>query len=297
MTSTRPDFGVFAAMATPFDEAGAVDHARAADHAVRLLAEGCDGLALFGTTGEGASLGERERGALHDALLAAGAPAERIVVALVAPALETAIAQAEAALERGANRLLATPPFYFKGVSDEALYAWHARLIEAVGGRGARLVLYHIPAVTGVPLSRALVRRLKRAFGEAILGVKDSDGEIAYAEALCADGDLAVLVGDERLLARAARAGAAGTISGLANVVPGRLGAMLRTGADDAELVALVEAVTDLPVVPAVKALVAERRADDGWRRARPPLEGLAPEAARRLAAHARPLLGADRGR
>lgn len=276
-------FGVFAALATPFDEKGAVDHVRARDHARALLHEGCDGLALFGTTGEGASLGARERLALHDALLAGSVAPERIVVAVVAPALEDAIAQAEAALERGATRLLATPPFYFKGVGDEALFAWYARLIEAVGPRGAQTILYHIPAVTGVALSLDLVRRLKRSFGEAVLGVKDSDGDIAYAEALCADGDLAILVGDERLLARAARAGAAGTISGMANIVPDRLAAMLRTGEDDPALVGVVEAVTHLPVVPAVKALVAAKRGDDGWLRVRPPLAALGEGEARTL--------------
>ncbi len=265
-------FGVSAALVTPFAADGAIDPARAGDHAARLLSEGCDSVTLFGTTGEGASLGLRERAALHDGLLAAGVAPERIVCALAATALETAVDQARAALERGARRLLATPPFYFRGPADDGLFAWYAALIAALGGAGPRLILYHIPQVTGVPLSLALIRRLRDAFGPAILGVKDSSGDWATSRALLDEPDLAVLIGDERLLARAAPLGGAGAISGMANLFPALLARIVAGGAEPAGLAALVDAVCAHPVVPAVKALVAHHRGDPAWARVRAPL-------------------------
>lgn len=278
-------FGISAALVTPFDAAGAPDPARAGRHARRLLDEGCTGVTLFGTTGEGASLGPAERAALHEGVLAAGVPAEAIVTALVAPALETAIAQARAALALGARRLLATPPFYFRPVPDEGLFAWYARLIEAVGSGGPQLILYHIPGVTGVPLSLPLIRRLKAAFGPAILGVKDSSGDWESARALLAEPDLDILIGDERLLARAAPLGGAGAISGMANLIPATLARIVAGGAAPTALAGLVDAVCAHPVVPAVKALVAHHRQDPAWAAVRPPLLPLAAPAAAALAA------------
>lgn len=273
----RPAFGISAALVTAFAADGSLAPARAAAHARALLAEGCDSITLFGTTGEGASLGPRDRAALHDALLAAGVPPERIVTAIVATALEVAADQARAAIDRGSRRLLATPPFYFKGVGEEALLRWYAGLIAAAPE--ARLILYHIPQVTGVPLPLALVRRLKAEFGPAILGVKDSSGDWETARALLAEPGLAVLIGDERLLARAAALGCAGTISGMANLFPDRLARILATGRAPEELGALVAAVCAHPVVPAVKALVARHRGEPDWAHVRPPLAAL-PEAA-----------------
>ena len=72
-------------MLTPFDADGAIDHVRFAAHVRALLAQGVDGVAPFGTTGEGQSLSVDERRAGLDALLAAGIPASRIVVAPAAP--------------------------------------------------------------------------------------------------------------------------------------------------------------------------------------------------------------------
>ena len=53
-----PDrFGLSCALATPFDAGGAVDHARLVSHVRRCLAAGCGSVTVFGTTGEGSSLG------------------------------------------------------------------------------------------------------------------------------------------------------------------------------------------------------------------------------------------------
>jgi 4-hydroxy-tetrahydrodipicolinate synthase len=86
-----PGFGISAALVTPLAPDGSVDAARAGAHARRLLAEGCHGVTLFGTTGEGASLGMRDRAALHEGVLAAGVDPARVVAALAATSLETAI--------------------------------------------------------------------------------------------------------------------------------------------------------------------------------------------------------------
>lgn len=265
-------FGISAAMVTPFLPNGQVDMLRAGEHAAALIAGGANGVTLFGTTGEGAALGRADRGALLAAVLGNGVPVEKVTVCLCATSLEEAEYQARVALSQGVKRLLATPPFYFKGVSDDALYDWYAALLGKLSDHQPEFILYHIPQVTGVGLSEALIRRLKDTFGAAIFGVKDSSGDWANAEALLKYKDLAILIGDERLLARAAPLGGAGAISGMANLFPARLGALIRTGVADPEMSALVDAVVTAPVTPLVKALVGVARNDPAWARVRPPL-------------------------
>jgi 4-hydroxy-tetrahydrodipicolinate synthase len=280
LSATRPSaaaprahlFGVSAALTTPFDASGALDAAVLGVHAADVIARGADGVTLFGTTGEGASLSSSERAAALDAVLAAGVDPARVTVCVCASAAGEAIAQTQAATDRGVRRLLSTPPFYFKGVSDAALEAWFDAALDPVARAGAQAILYHIPQVTGVGLSIPLIRSLKGRFGDAVFGVKDSSGDWTNAQALLGFDDFAVLIGDERLLPQAAPLGGAGAISGMANLFPAEIGGMIRSGRDLPGLRRLVNELLKTPVTPAVKALVAAARREPGWARVRPPL-------------------------
>jgi 4-hydroxy-tetrahydrodipicolinate synthase len=267
-------FGLSCATITPFRDTGAVDVARLLSHLERCLAEGCESFTLFGTTGEGSSVGLDERNAVLDAALAKFG-ADKVLVGVMASAIGDAVAQADALLAAGGRGILLAPPFYFKNVSDEGLYAWFSRALEAMRApRG--VILYHLPSVTQVPLSTRLVARMKRAFPGVVTGVKDSGGEWNYTERLLAEhADLDILVGDERLLARAMRNGASGAINGFSNFCAARLRPMIERGDDDPPLSALVDALLGFPVTPGVKALAAHVRGDDGLARVAPPLEPL----------------------
>jgi len=84
--------GLWCALLTPLDRDGGVDHVRLARHATSLLAQGVDGIAPFGTTGEGQSFSLAERQDGLDALLAAGIPAAKVVAATGCAALTETIA-------------------------------------------------------------------------------------------------------------------------------------------------------------------------------------------------------------
>src|SRR5688572_30065330 len=118
-------FGLSCAITTPMREGGGIDLPRLVKHARHVLAEGCDSVTLFGTTGEGAALGLAARGAMMGALIGAGIdPARQIYAGIAASSLHEAVDQSRLALDAGAKGLLVAPPFYFKGVSDEGLYRW-----------------------------------------------------------------------------------------------------------------------------------------------------------------------------
>lgn len=275
-------FGLSAALVTPFTRDGAVDTARAVAHARVCLDGGCDGVTLFGTTGEGFSLTQAERRALSEAFAARLPQGTRITAGVMACAVEEAAEQGRLALEDGAEGLLLAPPFYAKNLDEAGLYDWFARVLERTGAELRGVILYHIPGQTAVPITPALVGRLRAAFGPAIAGIKDSSGDWATTEGFLAQhGDLAVLVGDERQLPRAMAAGAQGSICGFANIAPQLMRALIHDGDDGRQVVEAVKLIVSMPVMAAVKALVAHVSGDPAFETLRPPLSAL-PEADRR---------------
>jgi 4-hydroxy-tetrahydrodipicolinate synthase len=278
-------FGISTALVTPF-AAGSVDVQRLVRHADDCLLRGCRTATLFGTTGEGPSVeaGERERVAAE--LIALGIPAEKLVEGVIACSVEEAAESTRRALRRGAHAVLLAPPFYFRPAPDEAVIAWFTAVFQAVGTELRDIILYHIPGMTGVPLSHSVVRRLTQDFPGAIRGVKDSAGDAEATFALIkAFPGLDILVGDERYLGRACAAGGAGSICGVANIVPEAIVALAESGRDDPRVVALVDEIVSHPVVPMVKALVAHVRQDRVWAAAKPPLPTLDEHAAARAIA------------
>ena len=281
-------FGLSAALITPFQGDGSVDLPRLVHHARHVLAEGCDSITLFGTTGEGFSIGMRERAAMMGALTGGGIEGRQLYAGVSATTVVDAVEQSRLALDFGARGLLVAPPYYFKDPDEDGLFAWFSQTIDGIGADARGIILYHIPGQTAVPLSVDLVGRLKRAFPGVIAGVKDSSGDKATAEAfLAAHGELAILVGDERQLAGAMRNGAQGSICGLANIAPRLLREVIHEAKDNPLIVPLVDLIVSYPVMPAVKALVAHIHGDDEYARMRAPLVDLpAPDRAALLRAY-----------
>ena len=180
------------------------------------------------------------------------------------------------ALSVGCPRCLVLPPFFFKDVSDDAVFAYYAGLIERIADARLRLYLYHIPQVTAVPVKPQTVARLAAEFPGVIAGVKDSGGDLANTlELLERVPQLSILVGHEPHLPRAIRSGGAGTICGIANLYPGVVRALIAqdvTARDEARIALLLEILFSVPFLPAFKVVKAAHADDAQWRDARPPL-------------------------
>jgi 4-hydroxy-tetrahydrodipicolinate synthase len=280
---------MWCATLTPLTADGALDVARLADHARRLFASGVQGIAPFGTTGEGPSFSPRERRAGLDALLDAGIAAGRILAPTTCPDLPDTIAMSRHAVEAGCAGCLVLPPFFFKGPSDEGLYAWYARLIEGVADDRLRVYLYNLPQVSAVAITPALARRLRADFPRIVAGVKDSGGDFAHTTALIdAMPGAAVMVGHEPHLPQLMRAGGAGTVCGVANLFPGLVQGLLRPDAsaeDERGIRALLDVLFRFPLIPAMKSLLAWQRGEASWHAVRPPLVALGDEENRDLRA------------
>jgi 4-hydroxy-tetrahydrodipicolinate synthase len=271
--------GVWCAVLTPFDQAGLPDFGRLTQHVRRIFAAGVDGIALFGTTGEGQSLSLKERRDGLDALLAGGIAPARIMAATGCASLLETIELTRHAVQSDCVGALVLPPFFFKGVSDEGVYASCARVIDSVGDHRLRLYLYHIPQVSGVAISSAVIERLVVAYPGILAGVKDSECNLDHTQRLLSRfQELAIFVGYEPHLPAALAAGGAGTICGIANLFPRLLrrlhdDALAARGDDALTLIeSFIAALQGYPLFAAFKALQADLSGDDGWKALRPPL-------------------------
>ncbi len=224
--------GVFAPIVTPFRPAdGEVDLPWIRGYLAYLRARGCDGVVPCGTNGEAASLSVAERQRVVEAAMDA-AGAMPVIAGTGAAALPDAIALTRHAFSVGAAAVLVMPPFYFKRPPEAGVAAWYQRLFDAAAPPGGRVLLYHLPQTTGVPITDALIGALLESHGEILYGIKDSSGDAAqgrhFREAF---PRLAYYAGNDHRVAEAALDGAAGSITACANVFPELVAAVQRAAA------------------------------------------------------------------
>jgi 4-hydroxy-tetrahydrodipicolinate synthase len=272
--------GVIAAIATPVDQNGEPDLARATQLARHLLDNGCDGLNVLGTTGEATSFSLAQRRQVMTAYRDAGLPLGRLMVGTGAAAVADAVALTRHAAELGFAGALVLPPFYYKGVPDDGLADYVGTLVAATAARPIPIYLYHFPAQSGLPWHPKLVRRLLDAFGARIVGLKDSSGDMAYAREVAAiSSAFAVFPSTEAVLLDARGGAFAGCISATANLNAD----LCQRAWSRGDAAALDTAVTirklfdGRPLVPGVKALLAHIHGDAALARVLPPLAAFAP--------------------
>ena len=278
----HPDIhGLWPALLIPVTAEGAVDTARALAHAHRMLDAGCDGITLFGTTGEGPAFTTSERKALLTALLAGGVRADQIVVTTSASALPDAIELGRHASSLGCHRQMFMPPFYFRNPPEAGIIESVSQVIRDIADPRLKLLLYHIPGLSSVAFSHDAVATLAARHPGVVIGVKDSSGDVAHGLELArAFPSLAILVGAEQHVAATMLAGGSGSINGLANIAPRLLRRIIdapaQVQASDIQLVddllALLGCQPDMPFVCVYKTMLAEQTGDDAWLHVRAPL-------------------------
>ena len=281
--------GLVVAVLTPLNADLSCDSGRLTAHCEALLARGCAGIALFGSTGEAPSFTVAERTAVLEVLLAAGLPPARMLVGTGCPALADAEALTRHAVGAGCAGVFAVPPYFFKGVNDDGLVEAYARVIDGVADGRLRLFLYNLPALVGFNVGADVLRRLHMRYPEVVAGIKDSSGDWPNTERLlCVSPELRVFTGWEPHLAQALALGAACTVSGTANAIPELIASLCNGEASDAvaqQAVDLCEIVAGYPGIAALKSLMAHFTGEPAWERLRPPLTPLSAAQRRQVVA------------
>ncbi|WP_225882225.1 4-hydroxy-tetrahydrodipicolinate synthase [Streptomyces aureocirculatus] len=209
------------AMVTPFTTSGALDLDGAQLLADRLVAQGCEGLVLSGTTGESPTTSDAEKAALVEAVREAVDGRASVVAGVGSSDTAHTAELALRAEKAGADGLLVVTPYYSRP-PQEAVEA-HFRAVADVSG--LPVVLYDIPGRTGTRVEPDTMLRL--ADHPRIVAVKDCAYDLLGSAKVMANCDLAYYTGCDEFVLPLYALGGAGYISTVANVAPRSLRAIV----------------------------------------------------------------------
>ncbi len=283
--------GVLSPVVTPFKADLSPDTAKLVSLCKWLISQDV-GLAVFGTNSEANSLSVGEKIALLNALAEAGIPAHRMMPGTGCCALTDTVDLTRHAMKIGAGGVLMLPPFYYKGVSDDGLFASYSEVIQRVGDSRLKIYVYHIPQVSNVPITLSLIERLLKAYPGTIAGVKDSSGDWNNTKAMLDQFQpqgFDVFAGSESFLLATMRAGGVGSITAMGNANPGPIAKLARewqnsdADAQQEKLNLVRNTYSKFPVIPALKAAIAHYSGDATWATVRPPLVKLSDEQSKGL--------------
>jgi 4-hydroxy-tetrahydrodipicolinate synthase len=211
-------FGVMPAVTTPFDKDLKVDHEFLGRHTAWLLENGCTGLTMLGSLGEGATLEHDEKVAiLKTAVKASQAKKTPVIAAISALSTRNAVQLAKDAEQAGCSALMVLPPYVYS--SD-----WHEmkqHVATIIGATKLPCMLYNNPIAYKTDFIPTQIAELA-AEQPNLQAVKESSADVrrvmAIREVL---GDrLKIAVGVDDVLVEAVDAGATGWIAGLVNAFP-----------------------------------------------------------------------------
>lgn len=282
--------GLLTPVVTPFRDDLSPDPERWAAHCRWLLSQG-SGLAVFGTNSEANSLSVDEKIDLLDYLIEAGIDTARMMPGTGLCAWPETVKLTMHTVKLGCAGALMLPPFYYKDVTDDGLYASYSEVIQRVGSGSLRIYLYHIPPVANVGISPQLVERLVRSYPDTVVGIKDSSGDWSNTEALHELGldDFRIFAGSETFLLRNMKRGGAGCIAATSNVNAGPIHRLYASWQSDSAaqqqhgLDRIRRILAQYPMIAAMKATIGGFLDDPQWGAVRPPLVPLTDEQRSRL--------------
>ena len=278
--------GVYSAAATPIEADGSPCFDLFTAHCRGLLAEGCHGIALLGTTGEANNFSVDERMALLDAVCNSGISGEQLLPGTSCSNLSETKALTAHALSCQVKACVILPPFYYKGISDEGLFRFYAQLLEGLADSRLKIILYHIPQMTQVPISHELIYRLRTEFPDIFVGIKDSAGNIENMKKIVERfPGFSVMAGADPLLLPLVKAGGAGCITATSNLRADSL-RYIFDHINDPSLKAEIDQhqkrINDwrnlsnsYAQLATIKAMISKVRGDARWCALRPPLTAI----------------------
>lgn len=273
--------GVYAAVLTPMNEDFSCNCEALANHCNDLINRGCKGIVLFGTTGEGSSFSVAERKQVIMNAIQLGIDPQKIIISISCCAINDAAKLASFAINCRCAAILIAPPFFYKNVSEEGVIDFYRSIIQSVNYSELKILLYHIPQFSGVPITINIIKTLKKEFPNKVIGIKESEGNLDFTkEILASCADFKVFVGHEMHISEAVQLGASGGISGIVNAYPEMICSLYEYGKDQQKpncnttVRSISQSLKNYPIFPAIKSIVESQKGED-WHVVRPPLVSL----------------------
>lgn len=211
-------YGVMPAMTTPFDDKLNVDHAFLERHASWLLENGCTGLVMLGSLGEGATLEHDEKIAiLKTAVKASESTKTPVVAAISSLSTKGAVKLAKDAEDAGCDGLMVLPPYVY--TSDWREMKQHVSTV--IGSTRLSCMLYNNPVAYKTDFLPQQIAELASEH-DNLAAVKESSADVRRIAAIreVLDDRLKIFVGVDDVLVEGVNAGAIGWVAGLVNAFP-----------------------------------------------------------------------------
>ena len=260
--------GIYPALPTPMAADGAINYACLRDLVDFEIAQGIDGLYVGGSTAESFLLTEEERIKIAETVLNHAAGRVSVIVHTGAGGPDAAVRLSRHAKANGADAISSVPPIYFKYTTDEVI-AYYLNLIDL---SDMPLVVYNIPAFTGINLTQGATRELFKH--PRVVALKHTNTNMYELERILAHNpSLIALNGYDEAFLSGLSMGASGMIGSTVNFMAGKFIALrdaFNSGRNgealklQREVNEIVETMVDVGVFNAVKYAMTLRGIDCG---------------------------------
>jgi 4-hydroxy-tetrahydrodipicolinate synthase len=269
------------AMTTAFHPDLSIDHEFMGRHAEWMLNNGCTGLVMLGSLGEGATLSEEEKTAILRNMVTRFAGRVPVVAAVSSLSTSGAVRLAKEAEQAGCDGLMVLPPYVYSSDWRE-MRAHVSAIIEATP---LSCMLYNNPVAYRTDFQPEQIAELAGSYGN-LHAVKESSADVRRVAAIRSllEDRLSILVGVDDAVVEGVCAGAVGWIAGLVNAFPAESVALFdlaRAGRNDEafDLYRWFLPLLRMDTVPKFVQLIkwVQEQVDVGSARVRPPrleLEG-----------------------
>ena len=178
------------------------------------IRNGTDVIVPCGTTGEASTMSHEEHRGVMSFVMEHVDGRVPVICGAGSNATEEAVSLLRHAKKIRANGVLVVTPYYNRP-TQEGLY----RHYEFLAGKvDIPIVVYNVPARTGVSIAPETVARLARI--PNIIGIKEASGSLEQASRIISLCDVTVISGEDGLTLPLLSVGARGVISVTANVAP-----------------------------------------------------------------------------
>lgn len=274
-----PFSGIYVAIMKPFNEDLSCNYDILAEHATDLLENGCNGIVLFGTTGEGISFSLKERIAIIQALIERGIPSKKLMIGVTFSSIDDAVELIQASINFKCSSILMQPPYFFKDTTDDGIIAYYTEVLNRINGH-VNVFLYNIPQLTYAPITHNVIRTLRKAFPDKVIGIKEGSGNLEYTKNLTETfKDFKVFGAIDRQISQNVKDGVIGTISAYANICPKLICDVYNKAKNnnnsnenrDEEIYEIRSLLVKYNFITALKVILAGKKGST-WTRLRPPL-------------------------
>jgi len=171
---TKPLRGIIPALATPFDDRGALAVDRLRENIARYNRVGLSGYLANGSTGESVMMDRAEFEKVLAAVRETAADGRILIAGTGVDSTAEAISRTDFAAKLGYDYALVLPPYFYKPMMRSDVLVEHYRRVADASR--IPLLLYSVPQFTGVAIEVDVAARL--AEHPNIAGMKDSSGNV-----------------------------------------------------------------------------------------------------------------------